>query len=189
MECRWWIPLSFVFSLLFFPSTLFALYFLSMVVLLSLSCHPPTHRDGHIHAILFTLCSLEFAVELKVPVSRKKCYNNLSWMGTASKRSGLPQGLHRHIAQLVRELDDGAAGPGVRFGMLCNFATTVFARMDKSPDNAYTLKLWRLDVTPPSPRAQAGQPKMPSLTESRGFTVDSLVMLASAIRRFVFWGR
>ena len=144
---------------------------------------PPPPPRFRTHAILSTLCSLEFAVELKVPVSHTQGSTNLSWVGQFNESSGLPQGLHQYIAQLVRELD-GVAGPCVRFGMLCNFATTVFARMNKTSADMYSLQLWRLDVIP-APRSVRAD----VFTKPRDFTVASLVTLASAIRRFVFWGK
>jgi hypothetical protein len=125
--------------------------------------------------------SLLFVVELKVPVSKSQGTKNLSWIGSIDESTGLPQGLFQYIAQLVRELD-GVGGPDVRFGMLCNFATTVFAKMVKTEDDMYSLELWRLDVVPQRRRSA-------DLTKSRGFTAGSLAQLALAIRRFVLWGK
>lgn len=124
--------------------------------------------------------SLRFVVELTVPVSKSQGTKNLSWVGAIDESTGLPQGLLHYVAQLVRQLD-GISGPAVRFGMLCNFATPVFARMVKSAEFRYSLQLWRLDVVPPCQRSA-------DLMKPRGFTADSLARLALAIRRFVFWG-
>jgi hypothetical protein len=121
---------------------------------------------------------LHFVIELKVPYN-KKGTNNLSWVGSTNEASNLPQGVYKYIAQLIRELD-GVGDRRVRYGMLSNFATTVFAKMIKCGEE-YQLQLWRLDVVPPS--AESG-----ALAKPRGIDESHLLSLANAVRQFVLWG-